>query len=82
GTSASSPVVRAILTTVNNAHLAVGKSPVGFINPVVRAFNNIINRMNPRCGTDGFPAVEGYDPVTGLGTPYFPRLLEKWLLLP
>ena len=35
GTSCSSPVVGAILTLVNDARLAVGKSPIGFINPTI-----------------------------------------------
>ncbi|KAJ6549264.1 peptidase S8/S53 domain-containing protein [Mycena vulgaris] len=88
GTSASSPIFGAIITMVNDARLAVGKSPVGFINPVIYsaafagAFNDITAGINPGCGTDGFPAVEGFDPATGLGTPNFPKLLARWLLLP
>jgi tripeptidyl-peptidase I len=35
GTSASSPVVAAMLSSVNDARLAVGKKPIGFINPTV-----------------------------------------------
>jgi hypothetical protein len=35
GTSASTPVVGAILTLVNDARLAEGKKPIGFINPTV-----------------------------------------------
>ena len=27
-------------------------------------------------------SVQGWDPVTGLGTPNFPKLLARWLLLP
>ncbi len=30
---------------------------------------------NPGCGTNGFPAKAGWDPVTGLGTPNFAKLL-------
>ncbi|KAJ7330515.1 hypothetical protein DFH08DRAFT_815419 [Mycena albidolilacea] len=30
-------------------------------------------------GTQGFTAVEGFDPITGLGTPNFKRLLALWL---
>ncbi|KAJ7145759.1 peptidase S8/S53 domain-containing protein [Mycena epipterygia] len=88
GTSASSPFVGAIITMINDARLAVGKTPVGFINPVIYstafkgAFNDIVNGSNPGCGTNGFPAAAGYDPVTGLGTPNFPKLVERWLLLP
>ena len=35
GTSASSPVVGAIVTLLNGERLSVGKGPVGFINPVL-----------------------------------------------
>ena len=35
GTSASSPVVGSIITLINDARLFEGKSPVGFINPVL-----------------------------------------------
>lgn len=38
GTSCSSPVSGAILTMVNDARLAVGKSPIGFINPTVSVY--------------------------------------------
>jgi len=37
---------------------------------------------NPGCGTNGFNAVSGWDPVTGLGTPIFPKLLDVFLALP
>lgn len=38
GTSCSSPVVGSFITMVNDARLAAGKGPVGFINPAVRFF--------------------------------------------
>ena len=69
GTSASSPTVGGILTLVNQERLLVGKAPIGFINPVIyqhpEVFHDITLGNNPGCGTDGFPAVEGWDPVTG-----------------
>ncbi|KAH8079080.1 subtilisin-like protein [Cristinia sonorae] len=88
GTSASSPVIGAILTAINDARLVIGKRPIGFINPTIysprfaRAFNDITTGTNPGCGTDGFAATTGWDPVTGLGTPNFAKLLVEWLLLP
>ncbi|OAX42805.1 hypothetical protein K503DRAFT_766419 [Rhizopogon vinicolor AM-OR11-026] len=88
GTSCSSPVSGAIFTMINDARLAAGKSPIGFINPTIYsaafagAFNDITEGSNPGCGTEGFNATVGWDPVTGLGTPNFPVLLEKWLSLP
>ncbi|OBZ66378.1 Aorsin [Grifola frondosa] len=88
GTSAAAPTVGAILTSINDARLAIGKGPIGFINPAIYspffrdAFNDITKGSNPGCGTDGFNAVPGWDPVTGLGTPNFKKLLAKWLVLP
>lgn len=88
GTSASTPVIGALLTMVNDARLANGKKPVGFINPAIYsskfagAFKDITEGNNPGCGTNGFNATEGWDPVTGLGTPQFPLLLARWLELP
>jgi len=38
------------------------------------AMNDIVNGTNPGCGTQGFPASEGWDPSSGLGTPSFERL--------
>jgi hypothetical protein len=35
GTSASSPVIGAMITLINDARIASGKTPVGFINPAV-----------------------------------------------
>ncbi|KAJ7258164.1 subtilisin-like protein [Mycena rebaudengoi] len=87
GTSASAPVVGAMLTMVNDARLAIGKKPIGFINPTIYspgfqgAFHDITTGTNPGCGTPGFTAAKGFDPVTGLGTPDFPKLLEAWLRL-
>lgn len=37
---------------------------------------------NPGCGTQGFYAAPGWDPVTGLGSPVFPKLLALALSLP
>lgn len=86
GTSASTPVVGSILTLINEARFAIGKSSVGFINPTLYAnpgaLNDITSGGNQGCGTAGFTAVAGWDPVTGLGTPNFPKLLELYLTLP
>ena len=35
GTSCSSPVVGSMITLINDARLAAGKGPVGFLNPSV-----------------------------------------------
>jgi len=88
GTSCSSPVVGSLITSINDARLAIGKRPVGFINPAIYsplfrgAFNDITQGGNQGCGTPGFTAVSGWDPVTGVGTPNFEKLLLLWLLVP
>ena len=86
GTSASAPVTGSIITLINEARLTIGKSSVGFINPTLYAnpglLNDITSGGNQGCGTPGFTAVQGWDPVTGLGTPNFPKLVAKFLTLP
>lgn len=68
GTSCSSPVTGAILTGINNARLLDGKTSIGFINPVLYANPDVLNDIteggNQGCGTPGFMAAPGWDPVT------------------
>jgi tripeptidyl-peptidase I len=68
---------------INQELLAAGKSTIGFANPALysspSALKDVTVGNNPGCGTDGFEAVEGWDPVTGLGTPNYPALLQLWL---
>jgi tripeptidyl-peptidase-1 len=86
GTSASTPIVASLITLINEQRLAAGKGTVGFINPVLyanpSAMTDITSGNNPGCGTNGFSAVPGWDPVTGLGTPDYQKLLKVWLALP
>jgi tripeptidyl-peptidase-1 len=42
----------------------------------------ITSGSNPGCGTNGFSAVAGWDPVTGLGTPIYSKLLAAFMALP
>ncbi len=86
GTSASAPIFAGIVTLLNEARIAIGKGPIGFLNPTLykhpEAFNDITIGNNPGCGTDGFNATPGWDPVTGLGTPNYEKLLPIFLGLP
>lgn len=83
GTSAAAPVFAALLTRINEERLAVGKKPVGFVNPVLYAhpevFHDVTQGNNEGCGTKGFSAAKGWDPVTGLGTPDYPKLLDVFM---
>lgn len=86
GTSASAPIFAGIVTLLNEARIAAGKGPVGFLNPTMyahpEAFNDITIGSNPGCGTGGFNATPGWDPVTGLGTPNYEKLKDVFLALP
>jgi tripeptidyl-peptidase I len=86
GTSASAPTFGAIISLINSVRLNADKGPLGFVNPALYAnpdmLNDITSGANEGCGTAGFEAVKGWDPVTGLGTPNFPRMLEYFLSLP
>ena len=79
GTSCSTPTFAGIVGLLNDARVFAGKRPLGFLNPLFYAhpevFTDIASGSNPGCGTRGFPATKGWDPVTGLGAPNFPALL-------
>lgn len=85
GTSAASPLFAAVLTRINEERLKAGKSTVGFINPTLyknpSALHDITMGTNPGCGTNGFSAAKGWDPLTGLGTPNYPALLKVFMAL-
>ncbi|RDB20083.1 Tripeptidyl-peptidase sed3 [Hypsizygus marmoreus] len=85
GTSASSPAFAAIVSLLNDVRLSKRLPPLGFLNPLlyskgISGFNDVTIGHNSGCGTKGFNATQGWDPVTGLGTPDFGKL--KKLVLP
>ena len=85
GTSASTPLWAAFMAIANQ----MAGHPLGFINPTLyklavssaytQDFNDITTGDNSvnRDGVhvQGYPAVTGWDPVTGLGTPILDELL-------
>ncbi|KAF5529157.1 peptidase S8 S53 subtilisin kexin sedolisin [Fusarium napiforme] len=87
GSSMAAPIVAAMFTRINEELLAKGKNTIGFANPVLyrnpTAFTDITvgNQAgnNGTCKGKGFSAVPGWDPVTGLGTPVYPKLLDAFL---
>ena len=86
GTSALAPVFAGIISRINGERLKAGKSSLGFLNPTLYkhadALNDVTNGTNLGCGTPGFKAAESWDPVTGLGTPNCPKLLDVFMKLP
>lgn len=83
GTSASAPVFAAILNRINEERIAVGKKSVGFVNPTLYAHPEVLHDItvgnNSGCGTPGFFAGTGWDPVTGYGTPNYPAMLNLFM---
>jgi tripeptidyl-peptidase-1 len=88
GTSASAPVFAGMITLINDARLAQGKSPLGFLNQALYSldssvFNDIVTGDNKCtcnvCCSQGFTAAAGWDPVSGLGTPIFSNLKQALL---
>ncbi|KAF7295211.1 Family S53 protease-like protein [Mycena indigotica] len=87
GTSASSPSAAAIISLVNDQLIAAGKPPLGFLNPFIyanpSAFNDI--KIGHNSGfdcdesTQAFDAAAGWDPLSGMGTPDYERLLAAAL---
>ncbi|KAH9054784.1 subtilisin-like protein [Lactarius vividus] len=85
GTSCSAPTVAGIISLLNDYLITNGRPPLGFLN--IRLYddgfaglNDITSGSNPGCGTDGFSAVPGWDPVTGLGTPDFEKLQNIFMI--
>lgn len=84
GTSASAPVFAAMVSLINDALAAKGKPAMGFLNPLV--YKNADAFFDVTIGSDkvgrgggtlaaGFNCSKGWDPVTGLGTPHYAKLL-------
>jgi tripeptidyl-peptidase-1 len=81
GTSASTPTLAGLVSLMNARRLERGMPPVGFLNPLLYglpddAFRDVTRGRNPGCGSRGFVARRGWDPVTGLGSPDFARMLR------
>jgi tripeptidyl-peptidase-1 len=78
GTSCAAPTFSGVIALLNDFSLAKTGKTLGFLNPLLyanpSALNDIKSGDNPGCGTNGFSAGTGWDPVTGLGTPNFVAL--------
>jgi len=60
--------VAGIISLLNDYLLSTNRAPLGFLNPWLYSYgfagmNDIRSGSNPGCGTEGFPAVVGWDPV-------------------
>lgn len=91
GTSASTPLWAAVVTLLNDYEASKGRPTLGFLNPwlysldkglndITKGGNNV-GSCNAAAGctlskTLGFDTTEGWDPVTGLGSPDFKKLTK------
>jgi len=95
GTSAASPVFCGMVTLVNGDRESKGKSPLGFLNPVLykvdkSVYNDIVagennccaGQGNPVCCQYGFTASKGWDPCTGFGSLDYPLFANALASLP
>jgi tripeptidyl-peptidase-1 len=96
GTSASSPLFAGLISLLNEYRLQNGQSPLGFLNPLlydmahaapgsfwdVTVGNNRLDESAILPLTEGYSCTEGWDAVTGFGTPNFARMLEYVKQLP
>ncbi|KAJ6528914.1 subtilisin-like protein, partial [Mycena capillaripes] len=83
GTSASTPAFASIIALINDRLIAAGKPVLGFLNPFLyasqSAFTDITVGHNSGlvcpASTAAFDATTGWDPLSGVGTPHFDKLL-------
>ena len=87
GTSASSPLFAGVIALLNAARKSQGKPALGFLNPWLYNNTNLFTDITAgygsgcagnrdfRTGPARWNATVGWDPVTGLGTPLFDRML-------
>ena len=69
--TANLQVVAGIISLLNDWRISTGQEPLGFLNPWLygrcyesHALNDITSGSNPGCGTPGFSAITGWDPVS------------------
>jgi len=79
--SRASPTVAGIISLLNDVRLQNGQPSLGFINPLLYSsmpgsLTDIVKGSNPGCDSKGFPAKVGWDPVTGLGTPNYNKMVS------
>jgi len=81
GTSAACPVAAGVFALLNDARLAKGGKPLGFLNPFIYqngdAFNDVTEGMISGGAKVGFTAMKGWDAASGWGTPNAGKLLTR-----
>ena len=80
GTSAAAPLWAGFVALANQQAAASSNPPVGFLNPLLYAIGNSGNYSEDlsdiRLGSNGYPAVAGFDLATGWGSPAGQNLIN------
>jgi tripeptidyl-peptidase-1 len=88
GTSCSCPTFAGIVSLLNDARLVAGKKSLGYLNQFLYSsatsavMTDVTQGNNPGCSSNGFYASPEWDPITGLGTPVYTKLLALVMALP
>jgi len=91
GTSCASPSFTGVISLLNDARLAAGKTALGFLNPLIyqiapanaNSFNDVTEGSNMDCDFgSAFPAWANWDAATGWGSPNYSLLKPIVLALP
>jgi tripeptidyl-peptidase-1 len=87
GTSASAPEWAGVIALLNDIRATNGLPPLGFFNTRLYQQNGAgmydVTQGNSKCAIDhccttGFPAVSGWDAMTGWGSPSWPGLVAAY----
>ncbi|KAI0134875.1 DHS-like NAD/FAD-binding domain-containing protein [Daldinia grandis] len=89
GTSASTPVVAALVALINDSRLKAGKNSTGWLNPALysqpvrEALQDVTTGVSQNCvfgdaKEPGWESAKGYDCVTGLGSITQPLRIRNW----
>jgi tripeptidyl-peptidase-1 len=88
GTSCASPTAAGVIGLLNDLRLQNGKATLGFLNPFLYqnadSLFDVTEGSSTGCGflSKGWPAMKGWDAVTGLGTPNYEKLAKAVSALP
>lgn len=87
GTSASTPVIAAMIALANDKRMRAGKPALGFLNPLLysdelrHVFVDVTEGQSGSCivnrtAEPGWETAVGWDAATGLGTLDFAKFVE------
>lgn len=86
GTSAATPLWAGFMALADQQAAANGNPPVGFLNPTIYAIGQgsdyDTDMHDITTGSNGFPALVGYDLATGWGTPAGQPLINDLTSMP